>query len=366
MVPFLDLKAGNGRYRDELINACTRVIDSGWYISGVEVKSFEREFASYCGTEFCVGVANGLDALSLSLRAWKEMGMLDDDDEVIVPAHTYIATILAINENRLRPVLVEPDEKTFNIDSRSICEAITSRTRVIMPVHLYGQIADMPSIMKVAEQYGLLVLEDCAQAHGAAINGRKAGSWGDVAGFSFYPGKNLGALGDAGAITTNNAELANTARAIGNYGSINKYENLYQGKNSRLDEMQAALLRVKLRYLDSDIAMRRNIAKAYHAGIRNKAIALPQFEEEERHVWHLFVIRCDRRDALRENLKKSGVETLIHYPVPLHRQAALKKNFGMTFPVTESICQSVISLPIDPMISVDSIDNVINALNEFN
>ena len=256
MVPFLDLKALNARYREELIAAAVRVIDSGWYILGAQLEAFEAEFARYCGVQHCIGVGNGLDALTLTLRAWKEMGRLQDGDEVIVPSHTYIATCLAVTESGLQPVLVEPDPTTYNLCPSKLEAAITSKTRALIAVHLYGQLAPMPEIMTVAKRHGLLVLEDAAQAHGASIGGRRAGHWGDAAGFSFYPGKNLGALGDAGAVTTSDGALADVVRTLGNYGSQRKYENAYQGVNSRLDEIQAAMLRVKLRHLDTEVERR--------------------------------------------------------------------------------------------------------------
>ena len=323
MIPFLDLKAINAQYRDELVDACTRVIDSGWYINGNELEQFEQDFTSYCGTKHAIGVANGLDALTLTFRAWKELGKLQDGDEVIVPSNTYIASILAITENKLTPVLVEPDETTFNLCPKKTEQAITDKTRVILPVHLYGQLADMPAIMQIAKQYNLLVLEDSAQAHGASINGKRAGNWGHASGFSFYPGKNLGALGDAGAITTNDDELANTLRALRNYGSHEKYKNLFQGVNSRLDEIQAAMLRVKLRHLDEEIIHRRKIAAAYIEGIDNPAMILPS-QQNKNHVWHVFVIRCEQRDALQNYLADNGVQTLIHYPIWIFVQMTWK------------------------------------------
>ena len=308
MIPFLDLKEINAQYRDQLIEACTRVIDSGWYIAGNELETFEQSFSEYCGTKHAIGVANGLDALILTLRAWKELGKLKDGDEVIVPSNTYIASILAISANNLTPVLVEPDLSTYNLCPQKTEQAITSNTRVILPVHLYGQIADMPAIMEIAKKHNLLVLEDSAQAHGASIDGRRVGSWGDASGFSFYPGKNLGALGDAGAVTTNDDELANTLRALRNYGSHEKYKNLFQGVNSRLDEIQAAMLSVKLKHLDTEIARRREVANEYIKGINNKLITLPindnaiEVAGYEKHVWHVFVIRCEKREALQKHL----------------------------------------------------------------
>jgi len=365
MVPFLDLKKVNSQYRDELVAAATRVIDSGWYIQGTEVKAFEKEFASYCGTKYCVGVANGLDALTLTLRAWKEMGKLKDGDEVIVPANTYIASILAITENQLKPVLVEPSEITFNLCPEKTEAAITPQTKAILAVHLYGQISPMPELMVMANKYDLLVLEDAAQAHGASIDGRKAGGWGHAAGFSFYPGKNLGALGDAGAVTTGDEELAKTIRALGNYGSHKKYENLYQGVNSRLDEIQAAMLRVKLRPLDEEIEKRRNVAEYYLTHIDNPEVHLPAVANRESHVWHLFVVRSPKRDQLQKYLMEQGVQTLIHYPVPPHQQKAYHAWQSQHHPLTESIHQKVLSLPMGPKLSAQELDKVAKACNNW-
>ena len=364
-IPFLDLKAINAAYRDELIEAATRVIDSGWYIQGQEVAAFEKEFAAYCGTRYCIGVGNGLDALILTLRAWKELGRLKEGDEIIVPANTYIATILAITENRLTPVLVEPDIDTYNLSPELAEKTITPRTKAILPVHLYGRLAEMPQIMDIADRHGLLVLEDAAQGHGASLQGRKAGNWGHAAGFSFYPGKNLGALGDAGAVTTNDEELAQTIRALGNYGSHKKYENLYQGVNSRLDEMQAALLRVKLQHLDQETATRRIAARKYLEGIQNPHITLPKWEKEEQHVFHLFVIRCSRRDALQAYLLDQGVHTMIHYPIPPHKQQAYIDWNTRIFEISESIHQSILSLPMSSLINDCQADFVINKLNYY-
>ena len=366
MIPFLDLKAINAQYRDELVDACTRVIDSGWYIGGSELEQFEQQFANYCGTKYAIGVANGLDALILTLRAWKELGKLKEGDEVIVPSNTYIASILAISANNLTPVLVEPCVDSFNIDPKKIETAITSKTKAILPVHLYGQLADMPAIMDIAKSYNLLVLEDSAQAHGACLDGKKAGSWGDASGFSFYPGKNLGALGDAGAITTSDEELANTLRALRNYGSHEKYKNLFQGVNSRLDDIQAAMLNVKLSHLDAEIAHRRKVANAYFDGINNKAIILPTKENDSAHVWHVFVIRCERRDELQKYLADNGVQTLIHYPVPPHQQPAYKEWNALSYPIAEKIHVEVLSLPIGPMLTEIEINLVIDLLNQWN
>ena len=364
MIPFLDLKSINAQYRDQLIEACTRVIDSGWYITGNELTNFERNFSTYCGTKHAIGVANGLEALILTLRAWKEIGKLHDGDEVIVPSNTYIASILAISANDLVPVLVEPDLTTYNLCPVKTKAAITTKTRAILPVHLYGQLADMPALMDIAKQNNLLVLEDSAQAHGANINGKKAGNWGDASAFSFYPGKNLGELGDAGAVTTNDDELANTLRALRNYGSHKKYENLFQGVNSRLDEIQAAMLNVKLPYLDKEIAYRRHIAQAYLDGIKNSYITLPN-QPGEAHVWHVFVIRCEQRDALQAYLAKQGIQTLIHYPIPPHKQEAYKQWNNLSYPISEQIHKEVLSLPISPIIALEDIQDVIKACNEF-
>lgn len=374
MIPFLDLKGLNAQYREELIQAAIDVIDSGWYVQGQHVKAFEKEFADYCGTKHCIGVANGLDALILTLRAWKELGKLKEGDEVIVPANTYIASILAITENRLVPVLVEPDEQTYDLSAGQVERAITLKTKAILAVHLYGQLAPMPEINAIAQKYDLLVLEDSAQAHGASINGRKAGNWGDASGFSFYPGKNLGALGDAGAVTTNDDELAQTIRALGNYGSHKKYENLYQGVNSRLDEMQAALLRVKLRYLDSEIRRRREIAASYTNEIINPSITLPfttqnlTLADLDNHVFHLYVIRCSQRERLQAYLTEQGVQTLIHYPIAPHQQEAYKNNQVWSkqhYPITENIHGQVLSLPISPVISDLQVQKVIETVNQF-
>ena len=365
MIQFLDLKVINTQYRDELVQAATDVIDSGWYIQGAQVEQFEREFADYCGTKHCVGVANGLDALILILRAWKELGKLKGGDEVIVPANTYIASILAITENNLVPVLVEPNVETFNIDSVKIEKVITNKTKAILPVHLYGQMADMIAITDIAERHNLLVLEDSAQAHGASINGQKAGNWGDASGFSFYPGKNLGALGDAGAVTTNDKELADTIRILGNYGSEKKYNNIYQGVNSRLDEMQAAFLRVKLKYLDAEIDQRRKVAQSYFNGMENPLIKLPGCENCEQHVFHQFVIQTQQRDKVQKLLFDGGVQTMIHYPVPPYRQNAYQGFFNDKYPKTDKIHNEVLSLPMNPVLKDKEVIEIIRVINEI-
>ncbi|MBT0887329.1 DegT/DnrJ/EryC1/StrS family aminotransferase [Acinetobacter sp. SCLZS86] len=369
MIEFLNLKAANREYRQELIEAATRVIDSGWYIQGTELKAFESEFAAYCGTKHCIGVANGLDALILTLRAWKELGKLKDGDEVIVPSNTYIASILAITANNLTPVLVEPNISTYNIDPIKIKEAITAKTKVILPVHLYGQLAEMPEIMQIAEQHNLLVLEDSAQSHGAQIQGKKAGNWGDASGFSFYPGKNLGALGDAGAVTTNDAELATMLKALRNYGSHEKYKNLVPGVNSRLDEIQAAMLDVKLKYLEEETQHRRHIAGLYLNGIKNPLIQLPlkevNAETYTQHVWHLFVICTKHREALQKYLLNHGVQTLIHYPIPPHKQQAYKEWNNLSYPISEQIHTEVLSLPMGSTLSAVDAERIITLCNQF-
>lgn len=370
MVSFLDLGSVNREFRDELVQAATDVIDSGWYLQGERLRAFEGAFAEYCDAQHCIGVANGLDALILTIRAWKELGKLKDGDEVIVPANTYIASVLAVTENDLVPVLVEPDPLTFNLCPINLSKAITPKTRLIIPVHLYGRIAPMVEIMEIARRHDLLVLEDSAQAHGALLDGRKAGSWGDASGFSFYPGKNLGALGDAGAVTTNDAELARTIRALGNYGSHEKYRNLYQGVNSRLDEIQAAMLSVKLKYLDAGTQHRREIVDAYLKGIDNPWIQLPlQSSVDARayaeHVWHLFVVRSKHRNRLQAHLAEQGIQTNIHYPIPPHKQGAYAALNELSLPLTEAIHEEVLSLPLSPAMSLEEAQRVIDACNSF-
>lgn len=364
-IDFLNLKRINQQYRSELISVCEKVIDSGWYIMGNELDKFENSFANYCGAKYCIGVANGLDALTLTLRAWKELGKLADGDEVLVPANTYIASILAITENKLCPVLVEPDPKTFNINPEKVQEKISSRTKVILPVHLYGQISEMDKLSKIAKENGLLILEDCAQAHGAKLEGKLAGNWGDAGAFSFYPGKNLGALGDAGAIITNDAELADTLRALRNYGSKVKYVNDFQGVNSRLDELQAAFLNVKIKYLDNETKIRQGIAQYYIENINNPLISLPKYNAVENHVWHLFVIMTPNREKLQAYLLENNVSTLIHYPLPPHKQKAYSSLNQLSLPITEKIHNEVLSLPLDPTMEYGDLDKIIKLVNTF-
>lgn len=365
MIPVLDLKGINARHRDRLISACTRIIDSGWYINGTSLAEFETQFAAYCGARHCIGVGSGLDALSLTLRAWKVLGRLADGDEVIVPANTFMASVIAITENQLVPVLVDPSEMHFGLPLTNAKAHLSPRTRAIMPVHLYGQMAETPALVEWATQQGLLVLEDAAQAHGAVIDGRKAGSWGDAAGFSFYPGKNLGALGDGGAITTSDDELAATLRSLRNYGSEQPYVHNLRGVNSRLDELQAALLSVKLASLDADIALRRSAAQFYRDQIRNPYISLPTITAEDQHVWHLFVIRTPHRDALQRHLAMNGVETRIHYPRPPHLQPACAAVMHAPLPLTEQLSREVLSLPMGPTLSAADLRVVATACNRF-
>jgi len=365
MVEFLNLKRINERYKDELKVACDRVIDSGWYIMGKELNAFEEAFSNWCGTKYTIGVANGLDALILVIKAWKEMGKLQDYDEVLVPANTYIATVLAITQNNLTPLFVEPDEKTFNISIEGLKNNITPNTKAILPVHLYGKACQMDEIMKFAKEKNLLVLEDCAQAHGASISEIKVGNWGDAGAFSFYPGKNLGALGDAGAITTSDPNLYKVLLALRNYGSHKKYENIYQGVNSRLDEMQAAILNVKLKYLDVDNNERRKIANRYLDEIKNPHVSLPSNNIDDEHVWHLFVLKTKKRAELIAHLDKWEVKTLIHYPIPPHKQLAYQQYKNYSLPVTENIHNEILSLPIEQSMTNDEVETVINAINSF-
>lgn len=363
MIPFLDLKGINAQYRAELIEACTRVIDSGWYIQGKECKEFEKEFAKYCGTKYAIGVANGLDALILILRAYKELGFMKDGDEVIVPSNTYIASILAISQNNLVPVLVEPDIDTYLIDPTKIEAKITPKTKAILPVHLYGQTCDMSKINAIANKHNLKVIEDSAQSHGAYFEDKRSGNLGDASGFSFYPGKNLGALGDGGAVTTNDEELANAIRALANYGSHKKYENLYKGVNSRLDEMQAALLRVKLIHLNAEISKRKEIADYYLANIKNENITLPTITTDS--VWHLFVIRTPKRDELQKYLLDNAIQTLIHYPIPPHKQVAYTEWNDESLPISEQIHDEVLSLPISGVQNLEDTQKIVQIINNY-
>jgi dTDP-4-amino-4,6-dideoxygalactose transaminase len=365
VIPFLSLKDVNASFEPELSNRIREIAASGWYISGSENKVFQREFANYCGALHCIGVANGLDALILILRGYKELGFMQDGDEVIVPANTYIASILAISANNLVPVLVEPDIDTCVIDTSKIEENITKKTRAIMVVHLYGRTVDMDKVSALAHAYNLKVIEDAAQAHGALYNGRRTGNLGDAAGFSFYPGKNLGCLGDGGAVTTNDSVLAEIVRTLANYGSQQKYVNKYKGLNSRLDEIQAAVLLVKLKRLDKDNQRRRDIARYYRNTIKNPYIILPQVSDEMQHVWHIFPIRCFQRDQLQKYLTEDGIQTLIHYPIPPHKQEAFKEWNHLQFPITEQIHREELSLPMSPVMNDGEIERVVEILNNY-
>lgn len=362
-IDFLNLKEINEKYRPDIDNVIREVVDSGWYLTGKKKELFEKEFAKYCGAKHCIGVGNGLDALALIIQGYG----FGQNDEIIVPANTYIASILAISSNGATPILVEPDERTFNIDPKKIEEKITSNTKAIMVVHLYGQTADMDSILKIAEKFNLKVIEDAAQAHGAIYkNNKRTGNLGSAAGFSFYPGKNLGAMGDAGAIVTNDDELALKIRALHNYGSHKKYIHEYKGVNSRLDEIQAALLSVKLKGLDKDNSRRREIAKHYRDNMKNDNILLPEvIGEENSHSWHLFVVRAKRRDDLQEYLKDKGIQTLIHYPIPPHKQNAYRELNKMSLPITEAMHRDVLSLPISPVMSDEEIKYITEAINRW-
>ncbi len=364
-VPFYDLKQVNARYAGALKAAAARVIDSGWYVLGEEVAAFEREFAAYCGARHAIGVGNGLDALALIFRAYRELGVLKDGDEVLVPANTFIATFLAVSQSGLVPVPVEPDAASFNLDPVRAEAAVGPRTRAIVAVHLYGQLADVPALAAVAQRHGLLLIEDAAQAHGAEWDGRRAGTLGDAAAFSFFPTKNLGALGDGGAVTTGDDSLARQIAALRNYGSETKYQHRFQGVNSRLDELQAALLRVKLAFLDEAIARRRDVARRYREGIRHPAIGMPGVPREDGHVWHLFVVRSARRDALQRYLQACGIHTQIHYPVPAHRQAAYPALHDLSLPLTERLHAEVLSLPLSPALGETEIEQVIAACQAF-
>lgn len=366
MIKFLDLHTLNARFETEFQQEFKKFLDSGYYVLGNNVKSFEKSYANYCGTNYCVGVSNGLDALILILEAYKILGKLQEGDEVIVPANTYIASILGITKAGLKPVLVEPDLETFNIDSTKIEAAITPKTKAILVVHLYGQLVEMPGIHEVAKTHNLLVMEDAAQAHGAKnTNGEKAGNLSDAAGFSFYPTKNLGALGEAGAVTTNDEELAAIITKLRNYGSSSKYVNQYKGVNNRLDEIQAAFLNVKLPHLDADNEIRRQIAKRYLNEINNPLFILPSYKNDESHVFHQFVIRTESRAKLQAYLTENKVGTLIHYETPPHKQEAYKEWNQRSFPITEKIHAECLSLPINPVLKTVEVDKIIAVLNQF-
>ncbi|MFC1785829.1 DegT/DnrJ/EryC1/StrS family aminotransferase [Candidatus Neomarinimicrobiota bacterium] len=365
MIQFLNLKTINKSYEPEISEAVQRVLNSGFYVLGKEVQKFEKEYAKFIGTEYCIGVANGLDALRLIFRAYIEKGAMNEGDEVIAPANTYIASILAIYDNKLKPILVEPDIHTYNIDSSLIEEKITSKTKALLLVHLYGRNAYNEKISRICKKYNLKLIEDSAQAHGACYGDKRVGSLGDASGFSFYPSKNLGALGDAGAVVTNEKSLEEIIRVLANYGSSKKYENIYQGFNSRLDEIQAAVLSVKLKYINKENQKRREIANYYYRNIHNPEIILPEVNEINSHVWHQYVVRCKERDNLQKYLKENGIQTMIHYPIPPHKQRAYKEWNNLFFPITEKIHNEVLSLPISPSMAKEEIVEIVNVLNNY-
>lgn len=369
-VPFLSFNDLHERIKEELIEAFKNVLDSGWFILGGQVKNFENEFAEYCGIKNCIGVANGLDALILILEGYKQLGFIKKGDEVIVPSNTYIASILAVSKAGLTPVLVEPDIETYLIDENLIEEKITSKTKAILPVHLYGRLCNMNAINAIAKKYNLKVIEDCAQSHGASLHGVKCGNLGDAAGFSFYPGKNLGALGDGGAVTTNDDALAEIIRAYRNYGSHKKYENLYRGINSRLDEIQAAFLSIKLKRLNSDNHKRKKIAQYYIDHINNNLVKLPFNKSTnitgfESHVWHVLAVRAANREKFQKYLSDNGIQTVIHYPIPPHKQKAYPEWNNDSYPISEKIHEEIISLPISPVMKKEEVEFVCKAVNSY-
>lgn len=361
MIKFLDLHKINEQYRTEIDNKIKGVLDSGWYLSGKENEKFSKNFAEFCGVKHCIGVANGLDALNLIIKGYG-FGV---GDEVIVPANTYIASILAISQNNITPVLVEPDINTYNINLDLIEDKITENTKAIMIVHLYGQTVQMEKIWHLAKKYNLKIIEDAAQAHGAFYYGKRTGNLGDAAGFSFYPGKNLGCLGDGGAITTNDDDLAYKVKALANYGAIVKYNHVYKGINSRLDEIQAGILSIKLKGLDKDNTRRKEIAKYYRENINNPLIKLPFVFDEDSHVWHIFVVRTDKRDEFQKYLSDQGVQTIIHYPTAPHKQLAYQEWNDLSFPITEKIHKEIISLPISPVMEDNEVIKIVEVVNEY-
>lgn len=365
MIKFLDLQGITDKYACEIESAVTDVIRSGWYLQGQRNSLFEENYSRYIGTSYTIGCANGLDALIWIYRAYIEMGVMKPGDEVIVPANTYIASILALTENGLVPVLVEPDYETLEIDDSLIEEAITEKTKSILIVHLYGRCAYTEKIGELSKKYNLKLVEDNAQAHGCCFQDKRTGSLGDAAGHSFYPGKNLGALGDGGAVTTNDKGLADTIRALANYGSTKKYVFKYNGRNSRLDEIQAAVLDVKLRHLDGDNDCRRVIARYYYDNLHNNLISYPKQIPMESNVFHIFPILCDRRDELQEFLKKHDIQTLIHYPIPPHKQECYKEWNSISLPITEKIHNSELSLPISPVMTLEEAEEVVKVINRF-
>lgn len=363
MIKFLDLQTINSKFARELKAEASEIIESGWYLKGHKVKEFEKNLSKYVGAEYTVGVANGLDALRLIFRAYIEMGIMEEGDEIIVPANTFIASILAITDNRLKPVLIEPDINTYNLNISLLEHYVTQHTKAILVVHLYGQVCWSKELEKFAKKHNLLTIEDNAQAIGAVWENKGTGALGDAAGLSFYPGKNLGAMGDGGAVTTKNEELAGIVRALGNYGSRKKYIHEYKGLNSRLDELQAAFLNLKLKYLDKENQKRKKIADYYLNNIKNPDIILPSSDND--HAWHLFVIRCKYRDNLQKYLTDNGIQTIIHYPVPPHKQRAYTEFKNMNLPITEKISNEVLSLPMGPHLSYDDLKHIVKTLNNY-
>lgn len=365
MIKFLDLQNINAQYASELKKVAAEVIDSGWYLLGERVKEFEKNLASFQEGGHAIAVANGLDALRLILKAYIELGTIQEGDEIIVPANTYIASVLSITDNRLIPILVEPNPETFNLDIALIESKITSKTKAIMVVHLYGRVCWSSELEDLAKKYNLKIIEDNAQAIGARWSGTRTGNLGDAAGFSFYPGKNLGALGDSGAVTTKDNELAKTIRTLANYGSAQKYVNQYQGLNSRMDEIQAAFLNVKLQYVDRESVSRQEIADYFIKNIKNNYIVLPDPGNKGEHVWHLFVIRTDKRNELQSYLEQNGIQTLIHYPIPLYKQECYSYMSNIFLPITEQIHKEVLSLPISPVMNWNDVLKIVKVVNSY-
>lgn len=366
MIPFLDIQAINLKHQEEIEQAILRVYRSGWYIKGQELETFEAQFSSFVGSKHTVGVSNGLDALRLIFKAYIELGILSEGDEIIVPGNTFIASVLAISDNKLKPVFIEPSEKSFNINPDELELKISSKTKGILLVHLYGQICFNDKIKQIAEKFKLLLIEDNAQAIGASYKGIRSGNLGHAAAFSFYPGKNLGAIGDGGAVSTNDTKIAKTINELSNYGSPKKYEHTLKGYNNRLDEIQAAVLGVKLKYIDQENAYRQTIALRYHNEISNNLIRLPELPiHQENHVWHLFVLRTKYRMQFMEYLKANDIQSLIHYPIPPHKQIAYKEFNHFNLPITDTLANEVVSIPISPVLSKMEVDRIINVINAF-
>ncbi len=360
-VDFLNLKKINEQYSEEIKNAINNVVDSGIYLNASRTAEFEKNFASYCGSRYCVSCNSGLSALELIIQAYG----FNNGDEIIVPANTYIATVWAIVHNGCKPIFIEPDIKTMNIDVNKIEEKITQKTKAIMPVHLYGQAVETDKITKLAKSFGLKVIEDAAQAHGAVYKNKKTGTLGNASGFSFYPTKNLGALGNGGCVTTNDEQLAYKIKALANYGAETRNYHIYNGTNSRLGEIEASILNVKLKYLDSDNERRRKVAKLYRENVKNELINLPDTYAEDAHVWHLFVVRCQTRDRLRQYLADNGIGTLIHYPLPPYKQKCLSEYSLQDLPITDKMHNEILSIPISPVMTDAEIEYVIDVMNKF-